>query len=72
MYLTVTRILRCNPFCPGGYDPVPTTGLKREKGGDDMSFQNDGGYANKFVFYYDLDLYDRKEKSKKRKNKRED
>jgi len=22
-YLTVWRILRCNPFCKGGYDPVP-------------------------------------------------
>ena len=22
-YLTVWRILRCNPFCNGGYDPVP-------------------------------------------------
>ena len=23
LYLTVTRILRCNPFSKGGYDPVP-------------------------------------------------
>ena len=23
MFLTVCRILRCNPFCKGGYDPVP-------------------------------------------------
>ncbi len=23
LYLTVRRVLRCNPFCAGGYDPVP-------------------------------------------------
>ena len=24
-WLAVWRVLRCNPFCAGGYDPVPDT-----------------------------------------------
>lgn len=28
--LTVWRIIRCNPFCKGGYDPVPQ-GKQRRK-----------------------------------------
>ena len=28
LWLTVTRILRCNPFSAGGWDPVPEKGLK--------------------------------------------
>jgi putative membrane protein insertion efficiency factor len=30
--LTVWRILRCNPFCKGGDDPVPERGWRNPKG----------------------------------------
>ena len=28
MWLTLWRVLRCNPFSKGGYDPVPVSGEK--------------------------------------------
>ncbi len=30
-YLAMKRILRCNPLCKGGYDPVPLEWPKKRK-----------------------------------------
>ena len=37
--LTAYRILRCNPFCKGGFDPVPP---KKEKKAKRVSSETDG------------------------------
>ena len=29
--LSLMRVLRCNPFCRGGFDPVPINRKKRKK-----------------------------------------
>ena len=36
MILTVYRILRCNPFCAPGFDPVPDRGFKHHQIPDDI------------------------------------
>lgn len=30
LWLTLKRLLRCQPFCKGGYDPVPPKDLKNK------------------------------------------
>jgi putative membrane protein insertion efficiency factor len=30
-FLSVWRVLRCNPFCKGGFDPVPVNPKKKRK-----------------------------------------
>ncbi len=42
--LTVWRIFRCNPFCPGGYDPVPDKKIPKYR--RDESENKKGGNAD--------------------------
>jgi putative membrane protein insertion efficiency factor len=38
--LFVWRVLRCNPFSKGGYDPVPEKGLRRVKNNTENEQKN--------------------------------
>ena len=38
--LSVWRVLRCNPFSKGGYDPVPEKGLRRVKNNTENEQEN--------------------------------
>ena len=55
--LTFLRLVRCQPFCAAGYDPVPLKGLKNPNGTGGIEIDNDRGRKRTgFIFTYDLPL----------------
>ena len=63
--LTFLRLVRCQPFCAAGYDPVPLKGIKNPNGTGGILLSNDdkGRKRGGFVFNYDLPLTVSPEKS---------
>ena len=41
LIMTVWRILRGNPYCAGGYDPVPERGFRNPRPADDKTNTED-------------------------------